>query len=166
MTRQAILLGMALLLSAGVLASDQQPNRHIQIVLDHLAKRSYDLPKGDFVLLARQPMGISGSSVIYDLDAAQLVIVPGADSKDGVERRSIGKQEVQLMRELMSIDSIRSLPRDSGTLGFDGSAFVAVIRLGNSTKYIGHWSPKAKAVVILSSIYELELRSKRPRTGL
>ena len=156
--------------SSPLSAGDDQPNTHIQLVLRNLAEKKYTPPRGDYVLLAYQPVGVAMDTVVYELDAEQIVLVPGTHSRDGVVRRPLAKSKAKLLRELAALDSVQSLPRDSGKIGFDGSAFVAVIRTGDRTKMIGHWSPDAPALAVLSGILDREIQAQKggsrpPRAG-
>jgi hypothetical protein len=67
----------------------------------------------------------------------------------------------KLLRELAALDSVQSLPRDSGKIGFDGSAFVAVIRTSDRTKLIGHCSADAPAVELLSGILDGGMQARK-----
>lgn len=147
--------------SSPLSAGDDQPNSHIQLVLRNLAEKQYTLPRGDYVLLAYQPMGVVTDTVVYELAAEQFVFVPGTHSRDVVVRQPLAKSKAKLLRELAALDSVQSLPRGSGKFGFDGSAFVAVIRTGDRTKMIGHWSADAPAVELLSGILDREIQARK-----
>ena len=142
-------------------AGDDPPNSHVQLVLQNLAEKQYTLPRGEYVLLAHQPEGVVTDTVVYELDAEQIVFVPGTHSQDAVARQPLAKSKAKLLREVVTLDSVQSLARDSGKFGFDGSAFVAVIRTGDRTKRIGHWSPDAPAVELLSGILDRELQARK-----
>ena len=144
-------------------AGEDQPNSHIQVVLKNLADKKYTLPAGDYVLLAQQPVGIVTETIIYELDAENVVRVPGTHARTEIDRQPLSKSKAKLVRDIVSTDSVQSLPRDSGRVGFDGSAFVAIIRLSNRTKMIGHWSPDAPAVDLLAAILDREIQTRRHR---
>jgi hypothetical protein len=144
-------------------AGEDQPNSHIQLVLKHLADKKYTLPAGDYVLLARQPMGLVAETIIFELDAERVVCVPGTHARAEIDRQPLAKSQAKLVRDVVTRDAVQSLPRDSGRVGFDGSAFVAMIRLSNRTKMIGHWSPDAPAVDLLAAMLDRELQSRKPR---
>ena len=88
----------------------------------HVQSCEYTLPRGDYVLLARQPAGVVTDTVVYELDAEQTVFVPGTHSRDAIVRQPLAKAKVKLLREAAALDSVQSLSRDSGKIGFDGWA--------------------------------------------
>ncbi len=142
-------------------ADEDPPNWHIEIVLKNLAEKKYTLPAGDYVLLARQPLGIVAETIVYELDAEKVVRVPGTHADTKIDRQPLSKMKAKLVREVVSIDSVRSLPRDSGHYGLDGTAFVAIVRLSHRTKMIGHWSPDAPAVDLLAAMLDREIQTWR-----
>jgi hypothetical protein len=88
--------------------------------------------------------------------------VPGNHSADAVGFQTLSP--AKLLREVAALDSVQTLPRDSGKFGMAGWAMAAVIRLSGRTKMIGHWAPDAPAVELLAGILhrELNARTRRP----
>ena len=156
--------------SSPLSAGDDQPNSHVQLVLQNLAEKKYPLPPGDYVLLAHQPVGVVTDTVVYELDAEQIVFVPGTHSHDAVVRQPLAKSKAKLLREVAALDSVQSLAPRQRQIRLRRFGLRRVIRTGDRTKRIGHWSPDAPAVELLSGILDREIQARKgglrqPRGG-
>ena len=156
--RTLAVIALFVAMASGAIASDDKTNWHVDLVLANLKHHKYRLPTGDFIVLALQPMGTVSTTVVYDLDAEQLARVPGTHQNMPIVRTTLVPEKIGLLRELVSMNSIQSLPRDSGQVGLDGTALVAVIKIGQKTKFIGHWGTPAPAIELLYALHARELR--------
>lgn len=145
-------------MASGAVASDDKPNWHVDLVLANLKHHKYRLPAGDFLVLALQPMGTVSTTVVYELGAGKMVKVPGTHQNMPIVRATLAAEKISLLRELVSMNSIQSLPRDSGQVGLDGTALVAVIKVGQKTKFIGHWGAPSPAIELLYALHARELK--------
>lgn len=137
-----------------VAAAEEEPNSHLRLVDMHLAEQKYQLPAGDYVLLTQQPVGVVSTVVVHDLTKGTTTFIPGTHSQIKQKTVPLTAEQAKAVRDVLDKPEVRLLGRDSGFFGLDGSAFVAMIKLGGRTQRIGHWQPQAKGIALLTALYE------------
>ena len=139
---------------AALIAAEEEPNSHLRLVDMHLAEHKYKLPAGDYVLLTQQPVGVVSTVVVHDLTKGTTTFLPGTHSQIKQKTVPLTPEQARAVRDALDKQEVLMLTRDSGFFGLDGSAFVAMIKLGNRMQRIGHWQPQAKGIALLTALYE------------
>ena len=130
----------------------------LELVLRHVGERNYPLPKGDFILLSEQPMGIVSETIVYDLAAGEMVRIPGThDEEVPIFRLPLSAGKARLLRDVVALEGVKSIARESGNVGLDGSTFAGVIRIGGREQRIDQWQGDAPGLELLSAIRDREV---------
>jgi hypothetical protein len=130
----------------------------LELVLRHVDERKYSLPKGDFILLSEQPMGIVSETIVYDFTAGEFVRIPGTHDDDiPIFRLPLSKEKAKLLRAVVALDGVKTLARESGNVGLDGSTFAAIIKIGGREQRIDQWQGDAPGLELLGAIRDREV---------
>jgi hypothetical protein len=130
----------------------------LQLVLRHVAERKYALPKGDFILLSYQPMGIVSETIVYDFDVGVIVRIPGThDDEVPIFRMPFSKEKARLLRDVVALEGVKSLSRESGNVGLDGATTAAIIKIDKREQRIDQWQGDAPGLELLDAIRDHEV---------
>ena len=132
--------------------SSRKTNNRNGIVDRHLSERGIILPNDNYLVISVQPCGIVERTIIADLDARIVRIIPGTHSNRMIKDVSITENEYAFIYELLSSSVMVNFPSKSGNHGLDGYSLVIYSKSKNVERYISHYSPDYIGIDIFTSI--------------
>ena len=133
---------------------------HVDLVLRNLADKRVNLPAEEYLVLAYQPMGIVGRTIVVDFVKRTVSLVPGTHDQQSPKTVPLTSAELKTIRATLKSPAVKALPPDSGKVGFDDSAFVAVFNLAGRSQSIRHWQadPELAGIKALTALYDNYIR--------
>ncbi|MGB0257419.1 MAG: hypothetical protein ACPGES_02090 [Coraliomargarita sp.] len=136
------------------LTKSRKENHRNEALDYYLSSKKVVLPKGNFILIAHQAMGIVASCMVIELETRKVRILPGTHAKNDERIIELQESEYDYLAELNSSDLMMNFPSQSGKFGFDGHSLVIYSKSDTTERYISHWDPEYMGLDIFTSIYD------------
>ncbi len=132
-------------------------NKRNDAVDYYLKEQAVELPKGDYLLVAIQPMGIVSRAVIYDLTKNQKTIFAGSHGNEESTVIDLKEPEQKQIISIISSEALSKTPTSSGYLGRDGYSIVVYYRMNGKERLLNHWQPDHPQILKLANLLEQNL---------